>query len=236
MNKYRWHKHFSTNGQEHNLLNIWDVNCYLHLDGPSSVSITASHPHNNLVVGNTIRLTCASDGNPTPNFTWNFNSTDIVNGKSYKLTDRNKTLEYRLKSLYDSGYYLCLASNSINGKKMEMNASVLLTVNEVKIFQLKTAKSCSEIACSFFEECFEKDGAAICSMNIWKVTAFLFIAVSLILVIITTHLCFSVRLRKMTFIPLKNKDKIRWVNEVLSWIRYLSNSLLWSYNEWSHLS
>ena len=217
-------------------MNIWDVNCYLHLDGPSNVSITASHPHSNFVVGNTIRLTCASDGNPTPNFTWNFNSTDIVNGKSYKLTDRNKTLEYRLKSIYDSGYYQCLASNSINGKNREMNASVFLTVNKVKIFQLKTAKSCSEIACSFFEECFGKDGAAICLINIWKVTAFLFIAVSFILGTITTHLCFSMRLRKMTFIPLKNKDKIRWVNEVLSWKRYLSNSLLWSYNVWSHLS
>ena len=153
---------------------------YFYADGPSNVSIELSPPDNNCFVGERIRLTCSSDGNPRPNFQWMFNFTEIVNGEKYHLLDQNTTLEFNIASIRDSGYYGCFASNSFNGNLYNSNDKILLIVQDKNIYSSTARKSCLNMHCSSIEKCTTKDNIGICSLDVWKIVALLFISFSLI--------------------------------------------------------
>nr|XP_022324404.1 cell adhesion molecule 3-like [Crassostrea virginica] len=85
------------------------------LYGPSNISIELSPQKHSFHVGDRIRLTCSSDGNPRPTFQWTLNFTEIIDSEKYHLSDQNTTLEFFADSITDNGYYHCFASNSFNG-------------------------------------------------------------------------------------------------------------------------
>ena len=150
-------------------------------DGPSKLSIAFSPQKHSFFVGDRIRITCSSDGNPRPTFQWMFNLTEIVNGEKYHLSDQDRTIEFNIGSTEDSGYYRCFASNSIKGKVYNIIDEKMLIVQERDINLSTARKSCSNIECSSIEKCTIKDNTAICSVDIWKIVTFVFLSFSLVL-------------------------------------------------------
>ena len=150
-------------------------------DGPSKLSIAFSPQKHSFFAGDRIRITCSSDGNPRPTFQWMFNFTKIVNGEKYHLSDQDRTIEFTISSIKDSGYYLCFAFNSFNGKLYNINDKKMLIVQEKDIYLSSDRKSCKNIECSSIEKCTIQDNTAICSVDIWKIVAFVFLSFSLVL-------------------------------------------------------
>ena len=150
-------------------------------DGPSKLSIAFSPQKHSFFVGDRIRITCSSDGNPRPTFQWMFNLTEIVYGEKYHLSDQDRTIEFNIGSTEDSGYYRCFASNSIKGKVYNIIDEKMLIVQERDINLSTARKSCSNIECSSIEKCTIKDNTAICSVDIWKIVTFVFLSFSLVL-------------------------------------------------------
>nr|XP_022288817.1 cell adhesion molecule 3-like [Crassostrea virginica] len=145
--------------------------------GPSNLSIEISPQIHSFYVGDRIRLTCSSEGNPRPTFQWTFNFTKIAEGEKYYLSDQDTTLEFNTDNITDSGYYGCFASNSFNGNLYNSNDAIKLIVQDSSTVRM----SCVNIKCSSIEKCTTKGNIAICSVDMWKIVAFLFISCSLVL-------------------------------------------------------
>ena len=164
-------------------------------DGPSNLSIEISPQMHSFYVGDRIRLTCSSKGNPRPTFQWTFNFTEIVGGEKYYLSDQDTTLEFNTDNITDSGYYGCFVSNSFNGNRYNSNDTIKLIVQERDIYSSTVRISCVNIKCSSIEKCTTKDNIAICSVDMWKIVAFLFISCSLVLGTTTAILWRYLKLR-----------------------------------------
>ena len=102
-------------------------------DGPSNISIELSPQKHSFHVGDRIRLTCSSDGNPRPTFQWTLNFTEIIDSEKYHFSDQNTTLEFFTDSITDNGYYHCFASNSFNGNLYNYNGYLMLVVQDKNI-------------------------------------------------------------------------------------------------------
>ncbi|XP_078332971.1 cell adhesion molecule 3-like isoform X2 [Crassostrea virginica] len=163
--------------------------------GPSNLSIEISPQMHSFYVGDRIRLTCSSDGNPRPTFQWTFNFTEIAEGEKYYLSDQDTTLEFNTDKITDSGYYGCFASNSFNGNLYNSNDTIKLIVQKKDINSSTIRISCLNIKCSSIEKCTTKDNIAICSVDMWKIVAFLFISCSLVLGTTTAILWRYLKLR-----------------------------------------
>nr|XP_022324357.1 cell adhesion molecule 3-like isoform X1 [Crassostrea virginica] len=159
--------------------------------GPSNLSIEISPQIHSFYVGDRIRLTCSSEGNPRPTFQWTFNFTKIAEGEKYYLSDQDTTLEFNTDNITDSGYYGCFASNSFNGNLYNSNDTIKLIVQDSSTVRT----SCVNIKCSSIEKCTTKDNIAICSVDLWKIVAFLFISCSLVLGTTTAILWRYLKLR-----------------------------------------
>lgn len=62
-----------------------------------------------------IILTCLSNGNPSPTYSWYFNQTVIQAGSVFEIKNGRES---------DSGLYICNASNSFHGTKFEASNTV----------------------------------------------------------------------------------------------------------------
>lgn len=142
-------------------------------------------------------LTCSSDGNPKPNVTWRFNSIDVVNSTKYTL--HGTLLSFDIDDNDDNANYTCIASYDFNNKLKIMSSSIMLKVKEQDYGHLSnSANACSEGPCTLIEICSQREdsGKVKCSLDVWKLISFVFIALTLILGTITTGLFFSARLSK----------------------------------------
>lgn len=140
-----------------------------------------------------------SDGNPKPNITWRFNSTDVGNSNKYTLYDT--VLSFVIDNNDGNANYTCIASYDFNKNPKIVSFSIMLK-NEKEDYGhlLNSANSCSEDPCTLIEICSQREesGKARCSLDVWKLISFVFIALTLILGAITTGLFFSTRLSKRT--------------------------------------
>lgn len=66
-----------------------------------------------------ILLTCISNGNPLPTYSWYFNGTFINTGSVLEIRDGRESA---------NGFYICDASNSFNGKQFEVSKSVYIHI------------------------------------------------------------------------------------------------------------
>lgn len=138
-------------------------------------------------------MECISDGNPNPNYTWKFNFTDVVSDEKYTFSANKSGLSFTITNITDSGYYQCVASINISGLWFNSSSNVTLLVQEKNngADQPYFEQLCSENSCLIIENCEVKRGRVNCSVNIWSVIAFLFIALTLILCTMTISLVLS---------------------------------------------
>lgn len=187
-------------------MNNYSIACvryisFLYTDVPSNVSITSEPPGTTFDTGKKIMLTCSADGNPKPNLTWRFNSIDVVNSTKYTLNDalHGTLLSFDIDDNDDNANYTCIASYDFNNKLKIMSFSIMLRVKEQDYGRLlNSANACSEDPCTLIEICSQREesGKAKCSLDVWKLISFVFIALTLALGTITTGLLFSARLSK----------------------------------------
>lgn len=174
------------------------LKCYnVYSDGPSAVTIGILPNDTNFIIGTRISLQCFSKGNPDPSVQWKLNSTDLVNNTKYTINDT--ALSFIIESSDDSEIYTCVASNNFNNKTKRVSTSVILKVQEQgNNFGSNTIKSCLEDPCTLIEICSQREesGNATCSLDVWKLISFVFIALTLISGTITTALIFSRRTSK----------------------------------------
>ena len=115
----------------------------------------------------------------------------------YSFTNKNATVKFTIQYLNESGDYQCYVENYVNEKNRNKSGSVTLIVKEHKTTPNPLAtESCVEDTCSFMETCYENDDTAVCSMDIWKIISFVFIALSSILGMATLSLCLLLRIPK----------------------------------------
>lgn len=152
---------------------------FLSTDAPSNTTIHASS--RSLIVGDIAELNCVSDGNPSPNYTWIFNFTEVVTSTKYNLSGNNSKLSFTT-DLTDNGYYQCVSSNVVKRQKFNSSSSVLLTIqeNNKEKYPLNMEPTCSKKSCSLIQSCVLRNGRAHCSLNIWSIIAFVFIALTVI--------------------------------------------------------
>lgn len=166
-------------------------------------------PHDKLfIIGETISLNCSSNGNPKPGISWKLNSTSVVNSTKYTFYD--SVLSFKIDNYDDGGNYTCTASNEFNNKSKIMSSSIFLNVQEED--NEKTANVCLGCSCSctLIEICSKGDESAIpvCSLNVWKVISFVFIALTLFFGMTVSCLVFSSKIRGR---QMKNGVKLRYV-------------------------
>lgn len=152
---------------------------FLSTDATSNTTIRA--PSTNLFAGDIAELDCVSDGNPSPNYTWIFNFTEVLTGSKYSLTGNNSKLSFTT-NLTDNGYYQCVSSNFIKGQMFNSSSYVVLTIqeNSEEKNPLNMELTCSKKSCSLIQSCVSRNGRAHCSLNIWSIIAFVFIALTVI--------------------------------------------------------
>jgi hypothetical protein len=87
------------------------------LDKVRNIGITKSPIRHIYAEGATsITLECSAEGNPTPNFTWHKDSdmnTTLVKGETYTLSQNEVIVN-------NTGKYVCVAYNIVNGKRHEL--------------------------------------------------------------------------------------------------------------------
>lgn len=141
-----------------------------------------------------MKFECVSDGNPNPNYTWKLNFSEIVSDSKYTFSANKSLLYFTITNTSDSGYYQCVASsNYIEGQWFNSSSNVTITVQEKNKVtdQSYIEQPCSENPCLLIENCIMKNGSENCSINIWSVIAFLFIALTFILCTMTISLVLS---------------------------------------------
>lgn len=175
-------------------------------DAPSNTKIDASRT--NFIVGDIAELTCVSDGNPSPNYTWIFNFTEAETGTKYNLSGNNSKLSFTA-NLADNGYYQCVSSNSFKGQTFSSSSYVVLTIQEYseEKYPLNMEPTCSKKSCSLIQTCVLRNGRAHCSLNIWSVIAFIFIA----LTVISGVACVSLILSRKPQQKINQTNGIGWV-------------------------
>lgn len=144
-------------------------------DAPFNTTIETSRT--NYYVGENADLKCISDGNPSPNYKWMFNFTEIINSSKYSISDDKSKLLFTLH-ITDNGNYQCVSSNEFGGNVI----NVMLTVQEKNVDPSSSdmKSTCSRTSCLFIQSCTLRNGSSICSLNIWSVIAFVFIALTII--------------------------------------------------------
>lgn len=136
-------------------------------------------------------MECTSDGNPNPNYTWKLNFSEIVSDAKYTFSANESLLCFTVTNTSDSGYYQCLASNDINGQNSSFNVTLTVQEKNKVTDQSYIEQPCSENSCLLIENCIMKNGSENCSINIWSVISFLFIALTFILCTMTISLVLS---------------------------------------------
>lgn len=176
---------------------------FLSTDATSNTTIRA--PSTNLFAGDIVELECVSDGNPSPNYTWIFNFTEVVTGTKYSLSGNNSKLSFTT-NLTDNGYYQCVSSNFFKEQMFNSSSYVVLTIqeNNKENYPLNMEPTCSKKSCSLIQSCVLRNGSAHCSLNIWSIIAFVFIA----LTVISGAACVSLILSK------KHQRKIDQTNGI----------------------
>lgn len=152
---------------------------FLSTDAPSNTTISISST--NLIVGDIAELDCVSDGNPSPNYTWIFNFTEVVTSTKYSLSGNNSKLTFTT-DITDNGNYQCVSSNVFKREMFNSSSSVVLTIqgNNKEKYPLNMEPTCSKKSCSFIQSCVLRNGKAHCSLNIWSIIAFVFIVLTVI--------------------------------------------------------
>lgn len=183
------------------------MTCYpaffvLSTDAPFNTRIVTSRT--NYYVGENADLKCISDGNPSPNYTWMFNLSEIVNSSKYSISGDKSKLSFTLH-ITDNGYYQCVSSNDFGGNVI----NVMLTVQEKNVDPSSSdmKSTCSRTSCLFIQSCTLRNGSSICSLNIWSVIAFVFIA----LTIISGAACVSLILSRKPREKINQTNGIGWV-------------------------
>lgn len=110
------------------------------------------------------------------------NLTEIVNSSKYSISGYNNNKLSFTTDIADSGCYTCVSSNYFKGKLFNSSTYIMLNVEEKNLDDhLSDMKSsCSKPSCSFIQSCVLRNGSALCSLNIWSIIAFLFIALTAI--------------------------------------------------------
>lgn len=127
------------------------------------------------------------------------NLTEIVNSSKYSISgDNNNKLSFTT-DLADSGCYTCVSSNNVKGKRFNSSTYIMLNVKEKHVDEhLSDIKSiCSRTSCSLIQSCILRNGSAFCSLNIWSVIAFIFIALTAISGAACVSLLLSRKTRQM---------------------------------------
>lgn len=152
---------------------------FLSTDAPFNTTIHASRT--DFLAGADVELKCFSDGNPSPHYKWMFNHTEIVNSSKYSISGDKSKLSFTL-NINDNGHYQCVSSNCVKGKMLNSSSNFTLTVQEnngdESLLDMKS--TCSRTSCTFIQSCALRNGSAHCSLNIWSIIAFVFIALTVI--------------------------------------------------------
>nr|XP_034314842.1 cell adhesion molecule 3 isoform X2 [Crassostrea gigas] len=161
------------------------------LYGTTDAKINATNFH--FSIDDIVNLKCISDGNPSPNYTWKFNHTEIDTNAKYNISVDKTELSFTVTNITDSGYYQCVASNIVNGKLFNSSSNVTLTIqkSDEKENAMEMEQTCLENSCFFLQSCISRNGNAICSNNIWAVIATVFIILTLIFGTTCVSLIFS---------------------------------------------
>lgn len=175
-------------------------------DAPFNTRIDTSRKK--YYVGENADLKCISDGNPSPNYKWMFNLTEIVNSSKYSISGDKSRLFFTL-NITDNGYYQCVSSNEFRGEVFNSSSNVTLEVKEKNVDPSSSniKSTCSRTSCSFIQSCTLRNGSSICSLNIWSVIAFVFIA----LTIISGAACVSLILSRKPRKKINQTNGIGWV-------------------------
>ncbi|XP_062610517.1 uncharacterized protein LOC134272285 [Saccostrea cucullata] len=147
----------------------------------------SSTPDLDLFIGESLNLTCSSDGNPVPRFEWKFNSSDILIDDRHTLTRDNRTLRLMNVNLDNNGIYICVASNLIDGEITKVSSHLTLNVRQREPVPTHLF-SCAESPCGITESCTESNGRPACTINIWSPICFLFVFLTIVFVVSTAIL------------------------------------------------
>lgn len=110
----------------------------------------------------------------------------------YTFSADKSGLSFTITNITDGGYYQCVASVYFNKKWLNSSSNITLTVKEKDIeVDSSFIQPCSVNSCLLIENCMMKNGSENCSINIWSVIAFLFIALTFILCSMTVSLVLS---------------------------------------------
>lgn len=172
-----------------NIINNKNAPTFLFTDGTTYATIEATDF--NFSIDDIVNLKCISDGNPNPNYTWTFNQTEIRRNAKYNISIDKTELSFTVKNITDSGFYQCVASNYIEGRRFNSSSNVTLIVKLEEKYPLEIKQQCLENSCFFLQSCISRNGTAICSVNIWAVVAIVFIILTLIFGTTCVSLIFS---------------------------------------------
>lgn len=110
----------------------------------------------------------------------------------YNFSANKSRLSFTITNITDSGYYQCVASVYFNENWFNSSSNITITVKEKdNEVDLSFIQPCSVNTCLLIENCLIKNGRENCSINIWSVIAFLFIALTFILCSMTISLVLS---------------------------------------------
>ena len=76
-------------------------------------------------IGQTVKLTCAADGSPTPTLSWKSPSGKVIK----KETELKTTVNVLMRSDQDFGNYTCEATNDVNTDKSTVQVQQISKLN-----------------------------------------------------------------------------------------------------------